>query len=218
MATQRSTNLAAQYNFDSWAEYLTINLAENIRQCARQQEKLKRLHIELDSETHSPARFKAILESDRVAVHPRISANANDGYTAIESTYQCATALANDKQTNQVSENFISQAQKEDSAFFADAWSLNMEGCIPHILMQFALRSMSRMMAQQLHFVGVNTTEDFQVQLHYKGDVIALAYDELLLSLKRQMGFYLTNLKVKKMACEICFRHKENKIWFMSLP
>jgi len=217
MATQRSSNQSAQYNFDSWAEFITVNLAENIRQCARHHERLKRLHIELDERTEKPIRFKAILESDRVAQHPRISTNAEDGYTPIEAIYQCPTALGDDKLTDQISNTFIETAQKEDSAFFADAWSVNMDGCIPHILLQFALRSMSRMMRQQLQFVGVDSSDDFHVHFHHQGDTLALAYDELLLALKRQMGFYLTNLKVKKMACEICFRHKENKVWFMGL-
>jgi len=211
-------NQTNQYNFDSWAEFLTINMAENIRRCERSQEKLKKLHIELDPHDYKPTRFKAILDSDRVATHTNTSADAEDGYSSIQSFYNCPTALADQEASAKIGRDFIAAAQKQDSAFFDDAWLLTMDGCIPHLLTQFALRSMSKMMAEQLRFVGVDINDDFYVQFHVNDNTVSLSYDELVLALKRQMGFYLTNLKVKKMACEICFRHKENKVWFMSLP
>lgn len=210
-------NSSPAYHFDSWAEFLTVTLAENVSRCQLGLNQVKKVRLSLAHKQNWPCHFKVILDNERVAQYNQHTPHSDASYD-INYLYKSPSDIPNGHSIeDRVAKQFIPKALKEDDAFFADAWSLTSPGCIPYLLKLLAFRSASKMMSKQLSHQGVELTEDFSVQFYDGDNYLSFSYDAIKQELSRQIQFYMGNSGVKKMASQICFKHKINQDWFMSL-
>lgn len=205
------------YSFDQWAEYLTVTIAENISRCQLASNKVKKVRLTLNPKQNWPIHFKVIMDNDRVAQYPNQTAHSDASYD-IDYMYACPCSIPNGQNIDDVvAKKFIPKAQSLDEAFFADAWSLSSNGCIPYLLRQLSFRSVSKLLAKQLQHQGVEMDNDFEVQFYDGENYQSFSYDSIKQELTRQMQFYMGNAQVKELASKLCFKHKINRDWFNSL-
>jgi len=207
------------YHFDRWAEFLTVTLAENIARCSIGQSSVQKVRIQLAPDQYWPVGYKAILENGLIANGPNTKPLPSDStVNQLQYYYRNPTQLpkAHDD-LDKVAEAFTAQAQKWDDSFYDDAWSLKLKDCIPALLRQLAFRSVSQMLAQQLKHQGIDMTEEFEVQFFDGENYLSFFYDGLSTDIKQQIGFYLGDERVLKLAAECCFSREENRRWFKSL-
>jgi len=204
------------YHFDRFAEFLNVTLAENISRCHLGLNKIHKVRIYLNKEMIWPQNFKAILDNELVA--PAQSEPNQDASFKIHYLYYCPSNISKYvENSDKVTMPFIEKAKAIDPAFYSDAWSMKMDGCIPSILKAFAFRNISRNLSKQLKHQGVELTHDFEVQFYDGENYLSFSYDNLLQHLKQQIQFYLSNDKVKNMVAQSCFKHIENQKWFLQL-
>jgi len=207
------------YHFDRWAEFLAVTLAENIARCVISQSPVQKVRVQLDRQQNWPVGFKVILENTLLAKQPNQRTLEDDPtVNAIDYYYRCPSQLPRGKDAaDTVAEQFIPAAQKWDDAFYPDAWSLKIDDCIPALLRSMALRSLARLLPQQLRHQGVDLSHNFSVQFYDGENFLSFFYDAITEDLKRQIGFYLGDTRVFAEATQLCFKHEENKRWFKSL-
>ena len=211
-------NLNPHYDFDRFAEYLCVTLADNVARCELGLNKVHKVRVYTSTSTLWPTSFKALLENELVApLHPHVGANQDASYD-IEYRYRCPSAIPfKAQQASSITSPFIEQAKKVDNDFYTDAWSLSLPGCIPYLLKQMAYRNVTQNLAKQLQHQGVEITEDFSVQFHDGENFLSFNYDNLTQQISQQIQFYLSDSKVKQIASDVCFKYPQNKQWFMSL-
>ena len=206
----------AHYDFDRFAEYLCVTLAENTARCQLGSSHVKKIRIYTDQDKLWPTRFKVILDNELIApVHSPLNEDASHD---IQYIYRCPSSIPFESSAaNRITDPFIEQAKQLDSDFYRDAWSFNMPGCIPFLLKEIAFRNVTLNLAKQLQHQGIDMTEDFSVQFHDGENYLSFNYDNITQQISQQMHFYLNNPKVKEQAANISFKHPQNKQWFMSL-
>lgn len=205
------------YHFDAWAEFLTVTLAENISRCQLGLNKVKKVRLSLMEKQNWPCHFKVILDNELVAPYSHKQAHSDASYD-IDYIYKSPCDIPNGHAIDDiVAKKFIPKALEKDNAFFADAWSLTTSGCIPFLLRQLAFRSVSKLLSKQLENQGVELDPDFAVQFYDGDNYQSFPYDSIKQELTRQMQFYMGNSDVKRLASEICFKHKVNREWFINL-
>lgn len=211
-------NLNPHYDFDRFAEYLCVTIADNVARCQLSQNKVQKVRIYTSNDALWPTAFKVLLENELVApLHSHTISNADASYD-ISYRYRCPSAIPfKAAQASSITSPFIEQAKKMDTDFYTDAWSLSLPGCIPYLLKQVAYRNVSLNLAKQLQAQGIAISEEFSVQFHDGENFISFNYDNLTQQISQQIQFYLNDEKVKQIACDVCFKHPQNKQWFMSL-
>ena len=205
------------YHFDLWAEFLTVTISENISRCQLGMNRVKKVRLSLVEKLNWPCHFKVILDNELVAQNPNKPARPDGGYE-IEYIYRCPSHIPNGHNIEDgVAKSFIPKAMSLDEAFFEDAWSLTNTGCIPYLLKQLSFRSVSKLLSKQLEHQGVELDPEFSVQFYDGENFVSFPYDGIKQELVRQIGFYMGNPDVKKLASDICFKHPVNKKWFINL-
>jgi hypothetical protein len=211
-------NPNTHYDFDRFAEYLCVTLAENTARCQLGFNKIQKVRVYTSPDKLWPTSFKVLLENELVApIEPHCDTNQDASYD-IEYAYRCPSAIPFEAtQSDNITAPFIEQAKQQDSDFYSDAWSFNMPGCIPFLLKEIAYRNVTQNLARQLQHQGIAITDDFSVQFHDGENFLSFNYDNLTQQISQQIQFYLSNHQVKQLACDLCFKHSENKQWFMGL-
>lgn len=206
----------AHYDFDRFAEYLCVTLAENTARCQLGSSKVKKVRIYTTTDKLWPTRFKVILDNELIApVHSPINEDASHD---IQYIYRCPSSIPFESSAaRRITDPFIEQAKQIDTDFYRDAWSLNIPGCIPFLLREMAFRNVTRNLAKQLQHQGIDMTEDFSVQFHDGENYLSFNYDNITQQISQQINFYLNNPKVKEHAANISFKHPQNRQWFMRL-
>ncbi len=209
---------APMYDFDRWAEYLTVTLAENCARCHLGANSIKKIHVNLSNRIYYPPSYKVILSNELIAqCNGNKQANSDASYP-IDYYYQSPSKIAfNSHQPDPVAKMFIKQACSLDKTFYGDGWSLNLPSSIPFLLMQLALRSVSKLLPKQLNHQGVELSEDFSVQFYDGSNYLSFYYETLKQDLNSQVNLYLSDKRIKTLASAMCFKHMENRRWFMGL-
>lgn len=208
----------AHYDFDRFAEFLCVTLAENTARCQLGLNKIQKIRVYTHPDKLWPTSFKVILENELVAAAPSDTQISKDAAHNIQYMYRCPSSIPYAaSEANRITEPFIQLAKQHDDEFYADAWLFNMPGCLPYLLKELALRNVTLNLARQLQHQGIAITDDFSVQFYDGENYLSFNYDNLIQQIKQQMNFYLNNAAVKQLACDTCFHHGHNKQWFMSL-
>lgn len=211
-------NPKVHYDFDRFAEFLCVTLAENAARCQLGLNKVQKIRVFTHADRLWPVSFKVILDNELVApAHPSFKHNQDASYD-INYYYRCPSSIPMlASESHRITDPFVMQAKALDSEFYADAWLLNMPGCLPYLLKDMAFRNVSRSLARQLQHQGIDISNDFSVQFHDGENFLSFNYDNLVQQIQQQIQFYLSNDKVKQLAADMCFKHPANKQWFMSL-
>jgi len=218
MGSSRHESHKASYGFDTFAEYLAVTLAENIVRCSIGSNAVKRVRLGFQPEFHWPVTLKVILENDLVVTAP-LTQPKEDGSFSIDYMYRCSALIPNSKQVeDKVAERFLTGAKKIDSDFYDDAWSLTIPGCVPSLMLKLAFRNLQSSLVHELKNKGVRLTPDFNVLFFNGNDYEIYSYDGIKQEIIRQIGFYLTDIKVKALAADCCFNHVQNREWLEQLP
>ncbi len=206
------------YNFDRWAEYLTVTLAENCARCHLGSNRVKKIHINVSASTPYPPSYKVILDNELIAqCNGHKKANSDASYP-IDYYYQSPSGISPKSfQLDPVANTFVKRATDLDNAFYVDGWSLKQPGSIPFLLMHMALRSVTKLLPKQLKHQGVELSEDFTVQFYDGQNYLSFFYDSLKQDLANQVAMYMTDKRIKTHASGVCFKHLENRHWFMEL-
>lgn len=206
------------YDFDRWAEYLTVTIAENTSRCQLANNQVKKIQLNFNEHSLNPINFKVILDNELIAQYNHHKKSNPDASYPIVYTYQSPSSIAlHGNKQDSTGNTFIKQATRLDNTFYGEGWSLNLPGSIPNILMRLALRSTANMLPKQLKHQGVELSEDFCVQFFDGSNYMSFFYDSLQQSLTDQAQLYLTDKRIKTLASGICFKHMENRKWFMGL-
>ncbi|NVK36583.1 MAG: hypothetical protein HWE18_01540 [Gammaproteobacteria bacterium] len=211
-------NPKVHYDFDRFAEFLCVTLAENTARCQLGLNKVQKVRIFTHSDQLWPVSFKVILDNELVAPpHPSLKPNQDASYD-IQYYYRCPSSIpVSASEAQRITDPFILQAKALDAEFYADAWSFNMPGCLPYLLKDMAFRNVSRNLARQLKHQGIEISDDFSVQFHNGENFLSFNYDSLVQQIQQQIQFYLSHSNVKQLAADMCFAHAVNKQWFMGL-
>lgn len=217
MGSTRHDSHHASYAFDTFAEYLSVTLAENIARCPLGTNRVKKIRLGFQPEYHWPVTMKVILENDLVVSRAQSQAK-EDGSFAIDYMFHCSALIPNSKQVDdKVAQRFLTGAKKIDPDFYEDAWSLTIPGCIPSLILKLAFRNLQRSLPNQLRSKGIDLTPEFNVLFFNGRDYEIYTYDGIKQEIIRQMGFYLTDNKVKALAADCCFSHVDNRDWLEQL-
>ena len=213
MAKQTQT-----YDFDRWAEYLTVTLAENTSRCDLGHNRVKKIQLNFSEQSLNPISFKVTLDNELIARYNRHKKTNKDASYPIDYSYQSPSSIAlHGNMRDSTAKTFIEQATRLDDTFYGTGWSIQLPGSIPNILMQLALRSTAIMLPQQLTHQGVELSDDFSVQFFDGSNFMSFFYEPLLQALSAQVDMYLTDKRIKTLASGVCFKHMENRKWFMDL-
>ena len=211
-------NLNTHYDFDRFSEYLCVTFAENAARCQVGLNKIQRMRIYTRADALWPTSFKVLLDNELVAPMQNGMAANQDASYDIQYIYRCPSSIPFiASEANRITDPFIGQARQQDADFYKDAWSFNISGCLPFLLKEMAYRNVTLNLASQLQHLGIEITEDFSVQFHDGENFVSFNYDNLTQQIGQQIQFYLTHDKVKQLAADICFKHTQNKQWFMNL-
>lgn len=210
------SNINLHYDFDRFAEYLSVTLAENTARCQLGLNKIQKIRIYTSADKLWPTSFKVILENELVA--PCAGEANDDASYNIQYMYRCPSDIPLEAaQAGPIAQSFIEKAKQLDGDFYSDAWSFSMPGCLPFLLKEMAYRNVTFTLARQLQHQGIEITDDFSMQFHDGDNFLSFNYDNLVQQISQQIQFYLSNPSVKQLACDVCFKHPQNKQWFMSL-
>ena len=213
MAKQTQT-----YDFDRWAEYLTVTLAENTSRCDLGNNRVKKIQLNFSAQSLNPISFKVTLDNELIARYNRHKKSNDDASYPIDYSYQSPSSIAlHGNMQDSTAKTFIKQAIRLDNTFYGAGWSLQLPGSIPNILMQLALRSTAMLLPKQLSHQGVELSEEFCVQFFNGNDFMSFFYEPLIQALSAQASLYLTDKRIKTLASGVCFKHMENRKWFMVL-
>ena len=206
----------ANYHFDLWAEYLAVTLTSNLANYDLAENQLEKLRLYIDPQTQWPVRFKAVLHNHLVVSNAQ--SNHQDGSTHIQYLYRNPCFIPSNTHTKDpVAHHVLNTVSKWQPDFYANAWNLAERDSIPTLIRQLALRSFVKVLTAQLKYQGIELHENFDVQffdgLNYK----TFYYDSLVNELKDKSVLYLTHEKSKQLAADVCFKHKQNKLWFLNL-
>jgi hypothetical protein len=210
-------NLAHNYHFDEWAEFLTVTLADNISRCQLGHNKIKKVRLTLHEQSNWPVTFKVILDNELIAAYPNKQA-LHDGSYGIDHLYNTPSAIPyGSNETDLAAKLFINQAKQLDPNFLSDNWSLRNKHSIPALMRQLAFRSMCSLMPIQLKHQGIDLSEDFSLQFFDGSNYLSFSYDAIKQAILEQSSYYLGNNAIKEAAANTCFKHNHNKSWFMQL-
>ncbi|MGR6871659.1 hypothetical protein ACU6U9_15325 [Pseudomonas sp. HK3] len=209
-------NLNAHYDFDRFAEYLCVTLADNAARCEHGLNKIQKIRVYTSKDKLWPTRFKVILDNELIA---SMQTHVNDDASHnIQYRYRCPSSIPFEANAgSRITNLFIEQAKSLDADFYREAWSFNIPGCLPFLLKELAYRNVTQNLAKQLQHQGIHTTDDFSVQFHDGENFLSFNYGNIAQQITQQIHFYLTDPKVKQLATDISFKHPQNKQWFMGL-
>ena len=211
------TTPSKNYVFDQWAEFLTVTICENISRCQLGQSKVKKVRLTLSEQSNWPVKFKVILDNELIAPFPGNTA-FSDGSHEIDYVYQAPNQVPYGKNlADPVAKRFIEKAKSIDSNVLSDTWSLHTSNSIPSLLRQLAFRSMSTLIPKQLVHNDIAITADFALQFFDGSNYVSLSYDAIKQELSEQIQFYFANSEIKNAAANCCFKHSDNKAWFLSI-
>lgn len=211
-------NPKAHYDFDRFAEFLCVTLAENVSRCHLGLNKIQKIRIYTSKDKLWPVSFKVILENELVATTNSNSQANEIGGNDIDYLYRCPSSIPFEaNQAERITNPFIEDAKLLDNEFYRDSWSFSMDGCLPYLLKDMAFRSVTQGLAGQLTHQGLALTEDFSVQFHDGENFLSFNYDNLVQQIKQQIRFYLNHPAVKQLATDTCFKHAHNKDWFHTI-
>jgi hypothetical protein len=206
------------YDFDRWAEYLTVTVAENTARCDRGHNKVKKIQLNFNEQSPNPLDFKVTLSNELIARNSSHTQSNEDSSYPIDYSYQNPSSIAlHGNAQDSTGKTFIQQATKLDNNFYGEGWALQLPGSIPNLLIQLSLRSTALMLPKQLEHLGVTLSDDFSVQFFKEGNYLSFFYEPLTSALRAQAALYLGNKRIKTLASGICFKHAKNRKWFMGL-
>ncbi len=206
------------YDFDRWAEYLTVTVAENASRCDLGHNQVKKIQLNFNDQSLNPIGFKVTLSNELIARYNKHKQSNEDASYPIDYNYQSPSSIALHGNTqDSTGKSFIQQATRLDNSFYGEGWALQLPGSIPNLLMQLSLRSAALMLAKQLKHQGVELSEDFSVQFFKGGNYLSFFYEPISVALRAQVALYLRDKRIKTLASEMCFKHAENRKWFMGL-
>ena len=209
-------NPNAHYDFDRFAEYLCVTLAENTARCQQGLNKIHKIRIYTSNDKLWPINFKVILDNELIA--PMSSPTNDDASHDIQYFYRCPSSIPFEASAaDRITAPFIDQAKQLDPDFYSDAWSFKTADTLPSLLKNLAYRNVTHNLAKQLQHQGIDISPDFSVQFHDGDNYLSFNYDNITQQISQQIHFYLNNAKVKQLACDICFKHTQNKQWFMGI-
>jgi len=210
MATQ------ANYHFDHWAEYLAVTLAANITDCDLAHQPIEKLRLNIHPQTYWPLNYKVMLKNHLVASNHNI--NHQNGSSPVLFPYKNPSFIPADPKTRDpVALGFLKSVNKWQTDFYDTAWNLNQHDSIPGLVRQMALRSLSKVVTAQLKHQGFELDAHFEVQFFDGQNYKTFYYDHLVNELERCIALYLTHEKSRQLAANVCFKHKKNRDWFLSL-
>lgn len=209
------------YWFDRWAEYLTVTVAENIARCTLASGPIQKVRIYLTPSLFRPAGFKVFTANGLIigsTRHASMSGAADSSTLELSYYYKSPCSIPAVPDVEDITaQSFITQAKEYDEHFYSDAWSLSHSEGIPALLRKLAFRSVSKLLPQQLHHQGIDLADELEVQFHDGENYRSFAYDAISAQLSRQIGFYLGDDRVFRMATETCLMRSENRHWFKTL-
>lgn len=204
------------YHFDLWAEYLAVTLANNLANCDLANNQLEKLRLYIDPQTQWPVRYKAVMHNHLIACNSQ--SNHQDGSTQIHYLYRNPCFIPSNANTkDSVTHQFLNTVSKWQPDFYENAWNLAEQASIPSIMRQLALRSFIKVLTAQLKYQGIQLQKNFDVQFFDGQNYKTFYYDSLVNELKDNCALYLTHNKSKQLAADVCFKHKQNKLWFLNL-
>lgn len=204
------------YHFDTWSEYLTVTLGENIRQCQPNQP-IKKIRIALSKENHWPDKFKVILDSELIATSPEQPVDSS-GYQSIDYLYRNPSSIPFGKNvTDPTAKDFIQQAQEMNPDFFADAWDLKNPYSMPALLLQLAFRKVIHTLPLQLQTLNIQTSNDLEIQFFDGINFLSFSYDAIRHSIQEQKELYFTHKEIQSLAVATCFKHAHNIKWLSAI-